>query len=672
MNKYNLALIILMMVTIVPPVRSQVHEDLTGQLEYLIYDQEESTVETSLCEELQDLLEVPLDLNSATGSRLESSGLFTFYQVHKILEYREKHGMLLSVYELGALPGFSLPVLEKIAPYITASLPVRKPGVPGSRTTMEISSARRFPLAKGYAVAAGGNGEKIYPGSPWKTSLRIRTIAGPSLSLGFACGKDPGERGFTGPVPEQTNGYLSYEGAGKLERFIVGSFRLQHGPGLLQGSGSFLSSAVPDPRTFSVAAQKPYAGLSTHRVHQGILVRFSLSKATLSLWSSFKKLDLSFYDLRDPKANTDWVLFRRESGMHRTSSEILGRNLGYLGNAGMLIQWHSGNLTTCLQWSSDVCGLTQNGRDSLKTGTAHAFHHAAGLYWTRNGRRMVSYGEVALGMNLNAAVLTGLRHTFNAFLTGGIQLHYYSKGFRDVFASVYGSSSHIRNESGIMLFLDAAPAPALNAVLSLETFRFPGLAYLTDLPSSMVRCRLILRYGIQDRLKWQLGISCKTWQTTEEPDGPGAGMLVRHDLVRAETRIILDPGGSFRSQARLAISFPGAMKGPSGMALMQQASAKIRETLSSTLQFVVFRVPEWDQRICIYEPGLYHQFSFPVYHGTGQKLAWVLSYRPVRWITLGLKFSAIRYDHQDAIGSGNEMVEGNRRWETGGQLRFRF
>jgi len=170
----------------------------------------------------------------------------------------------------------------------------------------------------------------------------------------------------------------------------------------------------------------------------------------------------------------------------------------------------------------------------------------------------------------------------------------------------------------------------------------------------------------------QLRISGKTWQSTPQNGCPGAAPLVRQDRVRTEGRILIRPGGPFRFRSRLAVSCSGPADGPKGMALEQLVAYRPAGPLKGTLQFVVFGIPGWDQRIYLYEPGLYQQFQFPVYNGSGQKITGVVSYTPARRITAGIKCSVVRYEHQHTLGTGNDQMEGNRQWESGIQLRFRF
>ena len=53
------------------------------------------------------------------------------------------------------------------------------------------------------------------------------------------------------------------------------------------------------------------------------------------LWSSFQSIDLSLQEALFLDKKIDWARFIREGGYHRSPTELSGRNLAYLGSAGI-------------------------------------------------------------------------------------------------------------------------------------------------------------------------------------------------------------------------------------------------------------------------------------------------------------------------------------------------
>jgi hypothetical protein len=105
---------------------------------------------------------------------------------------------------------------------------------------------------------------------------------------------------------------------------------------------------------------------------------------------------------------------------------------------------------------------------------------------------------------------------------------------------------------------------------------------------------------------------------------------------------------------------------------MQQLKFQASPRLQGNVQFVLFRVDDWDNRIYLHEPAFYYSFSFPCYYGRGQKSTLLLTWKNIRGITFSVKISGIRYYDRLDIGSGPDRVAGNRIWESALQLRLKF
>lgn len=70
-------------------------------------------------ERLSDYLEKPLKVNMSSLTELQKSGLFTPFQSVAILDYRTRHGDILSFTELAAVDGFGLDAADALEPFVT-------------------------------------------------------------------------------------------------------------------------------------------------------------------------------------------------------------------------------------------------------------------------------------------------------------------------------------------------------------------------------------------------------------------------------------------------------------------------------------------------------------------------------------------------------------------------
>ena len=165
----------------------------------------------------------------------------------------------------------------------------------------------------------------------------------------------------------------------------------------------------------------------------------------------------------------------------------------------------------------------------------------------------------------------------------------------------------------------------------------------------------------------------KAWQSTPHGGSTGVRPLMESRLNRFDFRLIHTSSQHFSWQSRWFISFLSPAQKPiPAFAALFQAKIQASPHLQGRVQFVLFRVEDWENRIYLHEPAFYYSFSFPCYYGMGQKCTFLLTLKDLSKITLSAKLSGIYYHDRMESGSGVDLVNGNRIWETALQLRMKF
>lgn len=632
------------------PVRAQINEAWIDVAEEILDRQGDAGLSEEQCEDQENLLLYPINLNLATSQQLEMCGLFSSYQVNTIIEYRENYGALLTVFELASLPGFRKQRLEEQERFMTVHNTAR--GEAG-----KIAGSRLLLYAGNKSISI--ENQTSYPGSPWRTSLRFKTGLGRNMSAGLAYEKDAGEKGRNGLRPEHLAGYMEMRGNRTLEQLIIGTYRISNGMGLIQGAGLMHSPEVIQSRPLLLSSLKPYAGASEAIIHQGASCRLNFGHLRIVLWTSLQNADLSLSKLSSITGEIDWTDYLRESGLHRTSTEQSGRNLAYLGSAGLQLSAVIGKLNLGVQYAPGISGLTRRGRDSLDYHHGPALYHSTSAQWQWRLPKLELYGEFAPGGKSSSALLAGSRFYINDFLSGLVQIHWYGSAHRETFASAYASGSHILNEKGLLLVIHAEPFSGIQADVAIELSEYPAPRTHALVPSSGFRCQLTIGNGSRAKLLWRMRIVSTSKQQTPSTDRPGIRPLARVNNNKIDGRLIYTPSARFTWQSRLVLSYmPGKLRG-GGHAGLQQLNFRVSSWLKCTAQLLVFNIPSWNNRIYLYEPGLFQQFSFPVYSGTGNKISGVVAVKPFRGITLEGKGSFYRDTEKE-------------KWEAGLQLRLNF
>jgi len=637
--------------------------------EDFLYREESKTVPHEIFERYADLLADPVNLNSASPEVLGESGLFTPYQVHNLIRYRERYGNLYSVFELAVLPGFRKSRLIKIAPYLTVDTGKQVRPDKKNQHLIMLNLGKVLPEADGYRVDSDPGSEPAYGGSPLNTCLRIKSRLGRHFTMGLTYEKDAGESFYVANKPEYLSGYLQYRGNRLIRQLVLGNYQLNHGLGLVNGTG-FIHS----PESFRVSKQsisqiRPYSSKSEYGFERGAAIRMDLKPISLLCWVSHRRLDLSTAIVEEGSDGIDWREHLRKTGLHRTVGELEGRDLAFRLHGGIQALLSYNQLHAGMAFSTVSTGPSSSGIKTLDLHSKPVLSRQLSLHGTWTRKDWQFFGELALSDWESIALLTGIKWEASDFLQGLVLLHQYGREYRGSQACAYASGGNIYNETGLALQIHLEPGKLINADFSGELFRYPGPRYLTQVPSFGQRYSVCFRNSGQRKFQWRIKMVKKIGQTTPESREPGLRPLRNSQLSRLDARITCDH--VLQWQSRLLVSFlTESLNSYPAYAAVQQFSFSPLNQLKSTLQFVVFDVRDWNNRIYLYEPGLYYSFNFPSFYGTGQKTTLVLTLKLFQKLTLAAKVACTIYQHKKNLGTGNDLIQGNKKWSLDMQVRL--
>lgn len=628
-------------------------------MEDLLYRNESAIIPESIP---ADNSESPLllDLNSASAEDLGSSCLFTSYQIQMLLDYREKFGPFYSIYELSAISGFRPSSVLEIKPFVS----IKTSRVPGKRhhgkNMLMINLEKSMPVGDAYHVDSTSGDKPSYAGPPLKTSIRIRAHPWKKLSLALSYEKDAGELFLYGNRPQFLSGYLSYEGQSFVKQFVVGNFKLNQGVGLVNGTG-FLHR----PGNFRINQQslsriKPYASLTETMYEQGLACKMGISKFQLLLWTSYHRFSISTRAFKeDPEAN-NWLNYQHTTGLFRSKSEMETRELAYRIHSGIQILYRHQELTVGLMHGYEWVGPSNKAMKLLREKPDPSPQQKLSIHGNWYKKKLQIFGELSSSEFSSLALFLGTLYNFNDYIQGSLLIHHYGSEYRAWLASSYSSGSHIRNEQGFAFHLHMEPGKNIIAKLTGQVFHYPLPRYLTNVPSGGYRLDLSLQNPANKMIQWRARVVSKTWQASPADLFTKIRPLKDNRISRFDAQLTFKHHDQFRWQSRLVISYFSQQLNPApGYATLQQVTLSTSPYLKATVQFVLFHVSDWENRIYLYEPGFYYSFSFPAYYGSGQKTTLLLTLKPTNGIRFSAKISGL-------------LNHGNRKWESGIQMRFNF
>lgn len=168
----------------------------------------------------RDLAEHPIEINTASRSRLLSCGLFSRYQVASLTDYIRNGGDILSYAELGLVDGFNPALAEALEQFTV----LRSQDPPGMKRSFKPESS----LILNASAKSGGRQAR---------GLRYTLEAGDRAEFHWTLRKS-----YDSPAKGLGTLSAAYYGKRIPGKLILGDFNARFGQGLLQWSGFSLSS----------------------------------------------------------------------------------------------------------------------------------------------------------------------------------------------------------------------------------------------------------------------------------------------------------------------------------------------------------------------------------------------------------------------------------------------
>ena len=222
-------------------------------------------VDVNEAEMLSDLLHNPLKINLASVGALESSGLFSRFQVAALTDYRNRFGGIMSWLELSSVDGFTPAFVEVLSPFV-------------SLIGGELEGWSGGPSVDGEVAVR--TAAKWTDEVQWNYGVKSKFDVGRRVHVAFGL-----NRPYTASEvpPEDYSVSVQYDFHRVRGKLLVGDFNARFGQGLSLWNASFMSG-LDSPDTFM---KKP-SGLSRcwsyngSSAYSGVGSEFWIGQFTLS------------------------------------------------------------------------------------------------------------------------------------------------------------------------------------------------------------------------------------------------------------------------------------------------------------------------------------------------------------------------------------------------------
>lgn len=618
-----------------------------------------------------DLLEAPLDLNSASATDLSDLPLLDAHTIRAVIALRTQHGGFSALEDLLALDAITPERLSLLRPFVRIVPPVRRQAHAGFSGSVSQRVSRRLETSRAYR-------EGQYGGGPYRTASRLtfRHPAGWSGALVLA--RDPGEPLVWNPARnhfgfDAVGGHGMWRGRGRVEQVVFGQFNVHAGEGLVVGQGGMLGKSAEATRS----GMRPRTGIRPTAASQpgGAWRGVAVAVRPAAGWSVASGVSRVYLTAtRDTVEGRPVVTSISTAGTHRTPSELQRRAALIRDDAVLFITRDRPTYT----WT--LSGVASRYETPLVRGSdpSRLFQREEPLTWNAglSARAFPAWGtvwgEVALDPSRSVAGVFGTHGRWGRQVEGLVHVRYFPERFSSRHGQAFGKWSGVTNERGVYVGMLVRPHPHWRVTAYLDQYRAPWLRYGISRP---VWGRDVLLQGTFTGMAgWEAHLVARQEcaETSAQPEVVRTVAQVCRTAYRVEARYQHSPSLHVRTRAEAAHVRQPLGERQEGSGMLADVRWQALRSLRVDARVALFHTSDFAARLYAYESDVLRGFSVPALSGHGMRRYIVLRWTPISRALLEMRFAESVAQGVDEMGTGWDAHPGNRTRDVTLQATLRW
>jgi hypothetical protein len=639
---------------------------------------EESESETDplqweeIIEQIQDL---KIYINIADAEMLQTFPFLDIFQIHNLLEYRQRHRKIYSIYELLQIKGFDQTTVALLRSHLDFD-----PNPPKSLSwskALEQSShmlawrwGRETTPRVGYNPQRRESGLSHYQGPPDRLLFRYRWQAKEKFRVGFTLEKDAGEPFAATHQPlgfDFVSAHAAIKFNGILKEVVIGDFSAESGQGLLLWNSMAMGKNASAIETRRVGQGiRPYAGTDENRFFRGLGLQFRPHK-TIS-WHVILSRNRADATLVDSGFST-----LRTSGLHRTATEITQRHNIRIATFANILKWRIQGWEVGLTqvWHRfDIPQIPVSNPDRIFHPQGQ-FRQGYAANFTRVQRQQLFFGEAGL-LNDRMGFVGGWRWVGHSRVAFTLLFRNLQPGFTPLYQAVF-EGGNSGNRRGLYAGMEFRAHRKLLITAFADQYRHLWLRHQQDFRGRVSEKLIQAHYQPSRKNHLYLRLTHQASERHMEGEGP-----FRQTTHFRRMRLRLHGMHQHNDQLRISgrvevvrVHFNNHIDW--GTLMFQELrwqSASGKWVVQSRL--ALFHTQNFETAIYAFEPDLPMGFAIPAFYGEGQRTVLQVQYKPSGKIEVGLRYAKTRFFDRTSIGSGLDETPGPTRTEIRAYARLRI
>lgn len=601
-----------------------------------IYFQDNETIDPDAVQWLPDHLEYllrhPLSLNEAERTSLYSLGLLQPLQIEHFLSYRSRLGPLLSLYELQAIPEWTVETIRLIRPFVrVGSASFDQRARPLWKGLFQGSNELTYQLQRPRQAVKATD----FEGSPLGIGIRFRHQFDGRMRYGATLEKDPGEAFFQKSNPKgfDFNSFHFFVEEKKhlwFRKLALGDFNVQLGQGLLIQTGYNPGKSAETIQLYrNSKGILPYSGFGEALFLRGLGSQFRVRPKLEALFFVSSRRKDAAVDTLFPD-NLEFVFFTglQTAGLHRSPAELAAEQQVKEGMAGgsLTRSFASGHVSSnwVYTWlDTDRAPkplpyrLYQFRGDRLFTGS---------MDYLFRKRNHLFFGENAVSQNGGWALTNGMIMGVDRRASLALFFRELAPQFQTLHGAAFAETTGASNERGWYLGVEVRPSKFIRINGFVDLWQHPWLRYRVSAPSHGSEYLLRLNWQPSKQLAMYLLAQSRRKMQNEVESSQGLVTIDRNRL-RFHLQYKLGRGMEYRCRLEWILLKSASKSLGTGFLGYQELVVKPKNSsVYGSIRFALFDTDTYDSRVYAFENALFSAISIPALAGRGSR--W---YAIVRW-----------------------------------------
>jgi hypothetical protein len=285
------------------------------------------------------------------------------------------------------------------------------------------------------------------------------------------------------------------------------------------------------------------------------------------------------------------------------------------------------------------------------------------------------YGEASKQIDAGVALLQGLSFTPDPRLAFAMVYRNYQKNYVNNFNAAFGESSSSTNEKGLYIGMVATPFNKITLSAYADLFNYGWLKYGVDAPSSGQEYSVQVVYNISRRGDFIFGfrqmINPLNYALPSDKSN-NIGESAR-EYYRFQFNYQAMPWLKLQSRVEFTQRGTPNLEKETGYLIYQGFQIRpIKKPWTVSFRYSLFDTDSYDTRLYAFEQDVPYSFSVPSFSGNGSRFYLLFNTNISRSLSLMLRFAQTWYSDKDMVGSGLEVINGNKKSDIKAVLRISF